>query len=164
MSLGWLRHSCTLRLGPPHGSVAEQGCTVQPGSWYILQAAPVSGSLGPLQGSLSAHCRPCLVSPPRGQLHNVPTPCFPPPRVPGALPHWGYLWAGEGAVAKGPRGVQGKQQAGTTAPTPLSRSGHPRAQRHSTLYHIYTCADTCTYTSQIIKVYLGQCLWLRSFC
>lgn len=56
--------------GPIHGSVAEQDCAVQPGSRYILQAAPVSDSLGPLQGSLSAHCRPCLVSPPWGQLYN----------------------------------------------------------------------------------------------
>lgn len=40
---------------------------------------------------------------------TVPTPCFPPPRAPGALPHWEHLWAGVwGAVARGPRGVQGK--------------------------------------------------------
>lgn len=32
------------------------------------------------------------------------------------------------------------------------------------LSHLYTRGDTCTNTSQIIKVYLGQCLWLRSFC
>lgn len=53
-----------LRLRPPHGSVAEQGCAVQPGSWYYPAGSTCQQVLGPLQGSLSAHCRPCLVSPP----------------------------------------------------------------------------------------------------
>lgn len=55
-------------------------------------------------------------------------------------------------------------QAGTTAPTLLQLRPPICSALLAPLSHLYTCADICTNTSQIIKVDLGQCLWLGSFC
>lgn len=166
MSLGWPGHSCALRLGTPQGSVAEQGCEVQPGSCYILQAAPVSGSFGPLRGGLSAHGRPCLVSPPWGQLHNCADTLLPTSTCTwgtstlGAPVGWGV---GRGKGSQG--SARAKEQAGTSLPySPLQLRAPACSAPLAPLSHLYTCADTCTNTSQIIKVYQRQCLWFRSFC
>lgn len=151
MSLGWPRHSCT----------------VQPGSWYIQQAPSVSASFGPLQGSLSAPCRPFLVSPPWGQLHNrantlLPTStCTWSTSTLGAPVGWGV-----GGSGKGSRGeCKANRASWNNCPrSPLQLRAPACSALLAPLSHLYTRADTCTNTSQIIKVYLGHCLWLRYFC
>lgn len=127
---------------------------VQPGGRAPCSPGGLRAVLGPLQGSPSAHHSPCFGATSLGMAlcqhpasHRTRVPRALPQRGPAAPPCWGA-----GGERGGPQGARGQGQD-QTAPALLPSSGHLVLSATRPFITVYTCVDTCTNTSQAIKVY-----------